>query len=176
MLSFSSRRHKKVFKERQFPRRSRMEKEQKGSDFKHIVRIAGADLPGGKQLVYALRKISGVGFLMANALCKSANIDRFKRAGDLSDQEIGSLNEVLNKPELPAWMKNRRFEPETGEDKHLFGIDVRFTKDNDIKQMRKMKSYKGFRHSKGLPVRGQRTKSNFRKNKGKSLGVSKKKR
>ena len=49
-----------------------------------------------------------------------------------------------------------------------------FTQDNDIKMMKKMRSYKGIRHSLGLPVRGQRTKSNFRKNKGKVLGVRKK--
>jgi small subunit ribosomal protein S13 len=49
-----------------------------------------------------------------------------------------------------------------------------FTKDNDIKLMRKIKSYKGTRHSAGQPVRGQRTKSNFRKSKGKVMGVKRK--
>ena len=49
-----------------------------------------------------------------------------------------------------------------------------FTQDNDIKMLKKIKSYKGIRHSLGLPVRGQRTRSNFRKNKGKVMGVKRK--
>ena len=58
---------------------------------------------------------------------------------------------------------------------HLINTDLDLSKDGDIKRMKKVKSYKGLRHTWGLPVRGQRTRSNFRKNKGKvSLGVVKK--
>jgi len=72
-------------------------------------------------------------------------------------------------------MLNRRKDYETGEDKHLLSSDLAFTKDNDIKMLKKIKSYKGMRHAFGLPVRGQRTRSNFRRNKGKVTGVQKKK-
>ncbi|MDD5650977.1 MAG: 30S ribosomal protein S13, partial [Candidatus Nanoarchaeia archaeon] len=68
---------------------------------------------------------------------------------------------------------NRRKDPETGEDQHVISTDLKMKKDFDIKMMRKMKSYKGMRHSFGLPVRGQRTRAHFRH--GKSLGVAKKK-
>ena len=62
---------------------------------------------------------------------------------------------------------------ETGNDGHLLTSDLDFTKDNDIKRMRKIKSYRGNRHTRGLPVRGQRTRGSFRK--GKTVGVSKRK-
>jgi len=71
-------------------------------------------------------------------------------------------------------MLNRRKDYEDGTDKHIILGDLKFTKDNDIKRMKKIKSNKGYRHAWGLPVRGQRTKSNFRKNKGKVTGVKKK--
>ena len=146
-------------------------------DFKHIVRIGGTDILGNKSVLYSLRKVKGINFMISNAVCNITKIDKHKKAGDLSDKEIAQLNSTLENIQaegLPAWMSNRRRDPESGEDKHLFGPDVSFTKDNDIKTLRKIKSYKGFRHGKGLPVRGQRTKSNFRRNKGKSLGVKRK--
>jgi len=73
-------------------------------------------------------------------------------------------------------MANRRRDLETNENKHLIVADLDYTRENDIKRLRKLKTYKGDRHSKGLPARGQRTRSNFRKNKGKvTLGVQRKK-
>ncbi len=68
-------------------------------------------------------------------------------------------------------MLNRRRDYETNENKHLVTGDIKFVQDNDIKRLKKIKTYKGVRHILELPVRGQRTKSNFRKNKGKVLGV-----
>ena len=70
---------------------------------------------------------------------------------------------------------NRRRDYDTGEDKHLLIGTLQFSKDNDIKRLKKIKALRGMRHQKGLPVRGQRTKSNFRRNKGKVIGVKKKK-
>ena len=75
---------------------------------------------------------------------------------------------------IPAWLFNRRKDAETGKDKHLLAADLTFQKDNDIKLLQKMKSYRGSRHQAKRPARGQRTRSNFRKNKGKVTGVKKK--
>ena len=95
----------------------------------------------------------------------------------LSDEEAKRLDEVVQNPQkydIPSWLINRRKDPETGEDQHLLMGDLQFAKENDIKMLKKIKSYKGLRHQWGLTVRGQRTKSNFRKNKGKvHLGVKK---
>jgi small subunit ribosomal protein S13 len=68
-------------------------------------------------------------------------------------------------------MVNRRYDYETGQNKHLLSGDLQYTIENDIKMMKKMKCYKGVRHILGQPVRGQRTRSNFRRNKGKVMGV-----
>jgi small subunit ribosomal protein S13 len=146
-------------------------------EFSHLVRIANADLKGEKPIAYALRSIKGVNFQFANAVCTLAKINKSKKSGDLSDEEIKKLSEILNSPlgsGVPSWMFNRRRDYEDNKDKHLITNDLTFTKDNDLKRMKKIKSYKGVRHMKGLPVRGQRTKSNFRRSKGNVVGVRKK--
>ncbi len=149
-------------------------------DYKHIVRVAETDLDGSKPIFNALRKIKGVNFAFANLACKLAKVEHSKQTGTLSDGEVSKLTEVLKDPtqfNAPSWMLNRRNDIEDGVDRHIITTDLRLTKDNDIKLMKKIKCYRGIRHIVGLPVRGQRTKSNFRKNKGKgSLGVKKAKK
>jgi len=145
--------------------------------FRHIVRVANVDLPGEEPLHWALTKIKGIGINYADSVCAAANISRKIKAGHLSEAEVVRLNKVLLQPEgiLPVWLYNRRKDYETGEDKHILMGTLDFTLDNDLKRLKKIKSYRGLRHQKGLPVRGQRTRSNFRKSKGKVVGVSKKK-
>ena len=151
---------------------------EENQDFKHFVRIADTDLNGANHIGSSLRQIKGVGFMFSNLICNLAKIDGRKRTGDLGEEEIKRINEVVNDPlkfNAPSWMLNRRKDFETGKDKHLVVADLTFTQDNDIKIMKKIKSYKGVRHILEQPVRGQKTKSNFRKNKGKvHLGVKKK--
>lgn len=138
------------------------------AEYKHIVRILNTDLDGSKKTVDALRKLHGVSFMYANAVCYLAKVDRYKKAGDLSDAEIQKLEQTVKNPSgMPSWMFNRRKDYETGKDVHLLVTDLDLTKDNDIKRLKKIKSYRGIRHIHGQPTRGQRTKSNFRKNKGK---------
>ena len=151
------------------------------ADFKHIVRVVNTDLDGKRQIKDSLRKIKGVGFVLANAVCKFSNIDERKITGNLSDTEVKRIENILQKPldnKIPIWMLNRRKDMDSGEDLHLFGATLKWQLENDIKMMRKVKSYKGMRHAVGLTVRGQKTKSNFRKKKGKgkSLGVQRKKK
>lgn len=148
-------------------------------DYRQLVRVANTDLDGGKPIYDALRKIKGVSWMYSNAMCHLLRIPRSKKAGDLTESDITKIEDMLTSPgkfNMPVWVRNRRKEYETGEDMHLITADLTYTIDNDIKRMKKIKSYKGVRHMLGQPVRGQRTKSNFRKNKGKiSLGVVKKK-
>ena len=143
-------------------------------ELKHLVRIANTDIKGTQQVLYGLKRVKGVGFMFANAVCKMAKIDPQKKTGALSDEEIKKLEAVIKDPRkynFPAWMLNRRKDMDTGEDKHLSTGDLKFTIESGIKQMKKIKSYTGVRHMFGLPVRGQRTRSNFRPNKGKVKGV-----
>lgn len=148
--------------------------------FQHLIRIANTDLNGAKQIVYALRKIKGVGFIFAHMSCVLTGVDPAKKAGELSVEEAQKLNDFIKDPQksgAPLWTLNRRKDPVTGENSHLIGSDIVFTKENDLKRMKKIKCYKGVRHIMGLPCRGQKTKSNFRKTKCKGkggLGVIKK--
>ncbi|MBN2567049.1 30S ribosomal protein S13 [Candidatus Woesearchaeota archaeon] len=145
-------------------------------DFQHIVRIANTDLDGRKGIGMALQKIKGVSFMYSNMVLKTAGIPPKKKAGDLSQSEVKAIDTLVRNPEgAPIWLYNRRKDPETGADIHLLTVDLKFTRDNDIRTMQKIKCYKGVRHQTGLPVRGQRTKSNFRRNKGKVQGVKRKK-
>ncbi|MBU1198768.1 MAG: 30S ribosomal protein S13 [Nanoarchaeota archaeon] len=152
---------------------------EEGKNFKHLIRVFNADLKGEKPLLFAITKIKGVSIMLANAVCRKAQVPLTKKAGYLSPAEIKALEDVLSDLQMsgiPVWMLNRRKDYETGEDQHMFSGKLDFTHEMDIKRMKKTKSYKGLRHQWGLPVRGQKTKSNFRKNKGKgSLGVQKKK-
>ncbi len=145
-------------------------------EIKGIVRIAGTDLKGEEQLLVSLTKIKGVGISLANAVCRVHNLDRNRKIGTLSEKEIEKIEETLRNPSkfgIPSWMFNRRKDFETGEDMHLIGGDLIFTQKQDIKRMINIRSYKGVRHMFGLPVRGQKTRSSFRK--GRTVGVVRKK-
>ena len=147
-------------------------------EFKHIVRIANTDLDGNKAILVALKKIKGVGYSFANFACKNAEVDINKKTGYLSDAEISKLDTVIRNPikyNSPIWMLNWQKEYESGLDKHLIGVDLKFLKQSGIKRLQKIKSYRGLRHQWRLPLRGQRTRSNFRPNKGKVVGVKRRK-
>ncbi len=154
------------------------EPHQPEAHFQHIVRIANVDLPGNKSINWALTNIKGIGINLADIFCVIANIDKHLKTGYLKQQDIERLNALVTNPAgagLPSWLFNRRKDYETGEDKHVILGALTFSQDNDLKRHKKIKSYKGVRHMRGLPVRGQRTRSHFRKNKGKVVGVVKKK-
>lgn len=147
-------------------------------NFKYFVRVMNTDLDGNKQISNSLKKIKGVGFMFSNMICNLAGVDKMIKTGYLNDEQVKKLDDVLNNLpnyNVPTWMLNRRRNYEDGKDYHLVTGNLSFAEDNDVKRMKIIKSYRGIRHGLGLPVRGQRTKSNFRRNKGKvSLGVSKK--
>ncbi|NLU04995.1 MAG: 30S ribosomal protein S13 [Methanothermobacter sp.] len=146
-------------------------------EFKHMVRIARKDIDGNKTMENALTSIKGVGKALSRAIIMSAGYDLNQRIGYLSDEEIERLEEAIKNPakyNIPSWMINRRNDYETGEDKHLIESDLEMCLREDLNRMRKTRSYKGRRHELGLPVRGQRAKSTFRK--GSSVGVRRKKR
>ncbi len=145
-------------------------------NFKHIVRIANIDLPGNQVLRFAMKQIKGIGVNLADAICAAAEVNKHSRTGELSDQDVSKINKVITslaESGIPAHLFNRRKDYETGEDLHVITSTLNFVKDNDLKRLKKIKTYRGVRHLRGLPVRGQRTRSNFRRNKGKVVGVKK---
>ncbi len=154
-----------------------MESKQKTNEQKYeekIVRILSKDIEGGLKVYVGLTKIKGVSWGMANAICKFLNLDKNRRIGSLDKSEIEKINEFIKKPQIPSYLLNRRLDIETGENKHFVGSDLELKKEFDIGRLKKIKSYRGYRHAMGLPLRGQRTKSHFRKNKKKGVGIKKK--
>ena len=144
-----------------------------------IVRIVAADLEGDKPIGQSFLKIKGISHSMINSICSVLNLNKNIKTGFLTDSDIKNIEETIKDPtkfNIPSWQLNRRKDHDTGEDKHLTSSDLKLRKEFDIKRLMKMKSYKGMRHSSGLPVRGQKTKSNFRSKKSKGkLGVQRKK-
>lgn len=143
-------------------------------EIKQIIRVLNTDLDGTKPLYKALTKIKGIGFNFSNAVCNYLDIDKTKKAGSLSPEEVKKIESLVNNPkELPSWLLNRRKDYDTGNDLHLTTSKLKLTPEFDIKRLKKVKSYRGLRHAWGLPVRGQRTKAHFRR--GRAVGVQKKK-
>ena len=143
---------------------------------KHILRVFATDLVGAKPIGHALTKVKGISFSMANAICILSGVDRTKKTGLLSEQEVKKIEETLtNLDKFPSWMLNRRNDYDGGKDSHLLNVNLKLRTEFDVKRLKKIKSYRGMRHAAGLPVRGQRTKGHFR-SKGKSLGVKRKKK
>ncbi len=142
------------------------------SEFKYIVRIAATDVDGSKPVRYALTQVKGVGNTMAKLIAQYAGVDEHIKIGNLSDDDIEKINDTIAKINewAPPWMKNRRKDRDTGEDKHLIGSDIDLVRREDINLLKKIRSYRGIRHEKGLPVRGQRTRANKRS--GLTVGVS----
>jgi len=141
-----------------------------------IIRIMSKDIGGNMKIYAGLTKIKGVSWSFSNAVCKILKIEKTKRISSLSKDEIGSITDFIKNPKLPEHLLNRNTDFETGENKHLTGSDLELQHEFDIKRLRKIKSYKGYRHALKLTVRGQRTRGNFRRNRAKGVGIKKKKK
>jgi len=148
--------------------------DKKDDDFQYIVRISNTDIDGDKNIVYGLTSIKGIGMHMATFIMEKTGMDRKLKMGKLSESQIKKLQDAIDiiSDEAPEWMLNHRKDYETGEDIHLIGPDIDLKLRDEINVMKKIRSYRGIRHERGLPCRGQRTRANNRK--GLTLGVSKK--
>ena len=145
-------------------------------DFKHLVRIMNTDLRGDTNIRNALARITGVSHRFSSSILRATGIDEFKLVGYVTEREIEQIEEAIYDPlgsGLPEWMLNRQRDPESGEYRQLIGSDLHLQKKLDVDAMVRRRSWKGLRHSRGLTVRGQRTKATGRKSG--SLGVSRKK-
>ena len=122
-----------------------------------MARISGINLPLNKQVYIALQYIYGIGDHYAEKICKELNIDRSKRVNNLTEDEVLKVRELID--------KNYSVEGDLRRDISL-----------NIKRLRDLGTYRGTRHRKKLPVRGQRTHSNARTRKGKAIAIAGKKR
>ncbi|MEM4271568.1 MAG: 30S ribosomal protein S13 [Candidatus Pacearchaeota archaeon] len=138
-----------------------------------LVRILGFDIPGSKNLYAGLTRIKGVSWTISNAVCIKLGMPKNKKVSELTKDEIKRIEKFLENLDVYDFLKNRRKDEETGETEHFYGSDLDMKKEFDIKRLRGIKCYRGIRHALKQPVRGQRTRSHFRK-KGQAMGVKKK--
>ena len=121
-----------------------------------MARIAGIELNDNWKLDFALTRIKGVGWSVSRDIMETLGFDKTKRVKDLTSEDIGRITSTLD--ENPTE-----------------GDLVRRVRAN-IQRLQAIGSYRGMRHTKGLPSRGQRTKSHFRRNRSKGVGIKKKKK
>jgi small subunit ribosomal protein S13 len=146
-------------------------------EFRHITRIAETDLDGTLKAAHAISKIKGIGPSMANAIVKKSGVNPETRLGFILESDLEKLEDIIKNPtkyDLPEWLFNRQKDLETGKNLHLTGSNLVLQTKTDVNLLKATKSWKGYRHSYGLKVRGQRTKTTGRK--GKAIGVKKKQR
>ena len=122
-----------------------------------MARISGVNIPTGKKIHIALTYIFGIGPKIANDLCNQASVDKTKRVNQLNDDELNKIREII-------------------EQKHVVEGDLRRKVSMDIKRLNDLGCYRGLRHRKKLPVRGQRTHTNARTRKGKAVAIAGKKK
>lgn len=119
-------------------------------------RIIGIDIPANKRLVISLQYIYGIGQSISEQIIEKLHLDPNKKAKDLTSEELSKINAILSSD-------------------YIVEGDLRRQVQNNIKRLIAIHSYRGQRHRSGLPVRGQRTRSNARTRKGKKKTVANKK-
>ena len=143
-------------------------------EFRHIVRIAGKDVPGAKKTIIGVGQVKGIGFNFARSLLQVLKINPDSNVGFLTESQVEQIENAMRNPSsvnIPSWFLNRRKDMDTGNDFHLITSDVDFNIRNDIEREKGMNSWRGFRHTYGLKVRGQSTRTTGRK--GGAVGVKK---
>ena len=123
-----------------------------------MARIAGVDIPRNKKVAYSLRYVYGIGYSQAIDICDKAGVKLDTRVQDLKEKEVMDIRKAITELEIKV----------EGELRSEVAMNVKRLKD--------IGSYRGFRHRRGLPVNGQRTKTNARTRKGKkkTVGMGKK--
>jgi small subunit ribosomal protein S13 len=121
-----------------------------------VPRIAGIDVPDKKKILYALQYIHGIGPKFAGEILVEAQVDPDRRSNELDENQLASINAIIDANYLVEGALRRQVQ-------------------QNIQRLKDIRSYRGERHRRGLPVRGQRTKSNARTRKGRKKTVAGKK-
>ncbi len=122
-----------------------------------LARISGVNIPSGKRIEIALTYVYGIGSTRAKKICKDASLEPNKRVNSLTEEELTRIRDIVEK-------------------NYMVEGDLRREISMNLKRLIDLGCYRGLRHRKGLPVRGQRTNTNARTRKGKSAPVAGKKK
>ncbi|SCZ90422.1 BZ3500_MvSof-1268-A1-R1_Chr1-3g01980 [Microbotryum saponariae] len=144
--------------------------------FQHILRLLNTNVDGKRKIMFALTEIKGVGRRYANVVCKKADVDLNKRAGQLNPDELERLVTIMQNPtqfKIPNWFLNRQKDWIDGKYGQLLSNQLDSKMREDLERLKKIRLHRALRTYWGLRVRGQHTKTTGRR--GKTVGVSKKK-
>ena len=122
-----------------------------------MARIAGVNIPTNKRVVIALQYIHGIGANKAEEICKKVNIPAERRVNEMTDAEVIQVREAIDRD-------------------YIVEGDLRRSVSMNIKRLMDLGNYRGLRHRRGLPVRGQRTHTNARTRKGPAKAIAGKKK
>merc|ERR1711976_62802 len=144
--------------------------------FQHILRVMNTNIDGNRKIAYAMTAIKGVGRRYAHVVCRKADVDLTKRAGELSEEEVEKVITIMNNPrqfKIPDWFLNRQKDVKDGKFSQCMANILDSKIRDDLERLKKIRAHRGLRHYWGLRVRGQHTKTTGRR--GRTVGVSKKK-
>lgn len=128
--------------------------------------LLGTNVDGKIKIMYALTKIRGVGRRYANLVCKKADVDLAKRAGELTVEELERIVTIIQNPgqyKIPSWFLNRQRDFTDGTDSHLLVNQLDNKLREDLERLKKIRAHRGLRHYWGFKVRGQHTKTTSRR-------------
>ncbi|KAL1422904.1 hypothetical protein MTO96_021625 [Rhipicephalus appendiculatus] len=131
--------------------------------FQHILRVLNTNIDGRRKVMFALTAIKGVGRRFSNMVCKKADVDLNKRAGELTDEEY----------KIPDWFLNRQKDIKDGKYSQVTSNALENKLREDLERLKKIRAHRGLRHFWGVRYLGQHTKTTGRR--GRTVGVSKKK-
>ncbi len=125
-------------------------------------------------MIIGVSQVRGIGYNFAKAILDVLKIDQNSNIGFLTESQVEQIEKVMRDPSsisIPSWFLNRRKDMDSGENLHLITSDIEFNVRNDIEREKNTNSWRGFRHTYGLKVRGQSTRTTGRK--GGAVGVRK---
>merc|ERR1712177_132736 len=139
-------------------------------------RVLNTNIDGRRKIMFAITAIKGIGRRFSNVVCKKANVDITKRAGELSEEEVERVITVMTNPrqyKIPDWFLNRQKDVKDGRFSQVLANNLDNKLREDLERLKKIRAHRGLRHYWGLRVRGQHTKTTGRR--GRTVGVSKRK-
>lgn len=133
-----------------------------------LIRIMSTDINSEASIMFGLSRIKGISYMFSNAVCNFLGLKKNAKISSLSEKDIEKIENYLSNPEkngIPTWLLNQRKEYISGENLHLVSKDIDYNELQNRRRGSKIKTNKALRTRAQLPLRGQRTKSNFRRNK-----------
>ncbi|KIY98606.1 40S ribosomal protein S18 [Monoraphidium neglectum] len=147
-----------------------------GDEFQHILRVLNTNVDGKQKVMYAMTAIRGLGRRFSNLVCKKAEVDMKKRAGEITAEELEQMMTIVANPrqyKIPDWFLNRQKDIKDGRFSQITSSGLETKLRDDLERLKKIRNHRGLRHYWGLRVKGQHTKTTGRR--GKTVGVAKKK-